>query len=57
MDVDLARLVLRNRAVVGQGERILLVIRCPDLGCRHPDHGGHEGGLYRLLHLSTPANS
>ncbi|MNR36169.1 hypothetical protein D3C85_1540650 [compost metagenome] len=48
MDVDLARLVLRNCTVIGQGEGVLLVIGGPDLGSREPNNSGHKRGLDRF---------
>jgi hypothetical protein len=36
VNVDLARLIFRNRTFIDQSERILPVIRCPDLARREP---------------------
>ena len=58
VNIDLARLILRDRAFIDQGERILLVVRCPGIARREPSHCRQKGGLHRYaLHMNVPFNS
>ena len=45
VDIDLARLVLRDRAAIGQGKRVLPIVVCQGGAARSADDSSHDGGL------------
>jgi hypothetical protein len=51
VDVDLARFVLDERAVVGQGERVLFVVGRQGFARREADQGRHERGFEGIFHV------
>ena len=56
VDVDLARFVLADRAVVGEGERVLFVIGGQGFARREADQCRHERGFESVFHVKLLSN-
>ncbi|MNJ39719.1 hypothetical protein D3C77_346000 [compost metagenome] len=56
MDVDLARFVLADRAVVGEGERVLFVIGGQGFARREADQCRHERCFESVFHVKLLSN-
>ena len=56
MDVDLARFVGADRAIIGEGERVLLVVGGQGFARREADQCRHERGFKHVFHVKLLSN-